>query len=388
MIPRNPPPAPHLHAAHLPQAQRVPQIHSQGDTEISYTAYSPSPSSLSNHRYKWSRIRDWRSHHPAPPARHLGSIGSHHPSVGVGSAYWSDSGTGLDEGQTDIGTIPTTVRVDRELRDSTIVPDKRDRLDPIRAMGSHQSRKAAQEDANGGPSELPYRQNSQRRDVRPAPEKVGVKHATRPINASQRYDPTCVRTAQIDLAQSGLASSQAPQRPPLVHSSARSKPTPHLARPPATQATLPPTRILPAGSPIVTSPESDKRNGGGGGKNSPFAIREAYLNSALTLPLDMLSQTEKAAPPEVPQLKSAKSQSSISSGLTTGRLGSLLGNSRGPSPNGAMKRVVSDSKAMRPTHASGGVRANGDDVKPVSCHRRHVLHDHAGANAASARSPA
>jgi hypothetical protein len=276
----------------------------------------------------------------------MGSIGSHHPSVGVGSANWSDSGTGLDEGQTDIGTIPTTVRV------------KRGRVDPIRAMGSHHSRRTQKEDQGdiGGPSELPYRQNSQRRDHRPVKE--GHKPAPHPINSNQRYDPEGVRTKQVEQVRT--------IRPPLVHSASRSKPTPHLARPPPAQGTQPITQILPVGSPIVTSPESENRKGGA--KDSPFAIREAYLNSAITLPLDMLSQTEKAKPVPVTELRPAKSQSSISTGLTTGRLGSLLGkgDSRGPSPNGGMKRVVSDGQAVRPSQASSKAKLDGGGVNPVS----------------------
>lgn len=361
MFPRNPPPAPHLHAANLPHSHlhHVPHDHSQGETDVSYTAYSPSPSSLSNHRYKWARIRDWRSHNPAPPpsVRHIGSIRSHRPSVGVGSAKWSDSGTGLDEGQTDIGTIPTTVRVDRELKeDSTIGPNKRDRVDPIRAMGSHHSRRTQRED-DGGPSELPYRQNSQRSEARPANDEIKPK--VRPVNLSQRYDPTGRRAGEDSLSRAAAANAA---RPPLVHSSSRSKPTPHLARPPPPHTATPINQILPAGSPIVTSPESK------GGKDSPFAIREAYLNSALTLPLDMLAQTEKAAPPAVPELRPAKSQSSMSSGLTTGRLGSLLGRgeSRGPSPNGGVKRVVSDIQAVRSASADKQMKANVEHGNAVS----------------------
>jgi hypothetical protein len=70
---------------------------------------------------------------------------------------------------------------------------------------------------------------------------------------------------------------------------------------------------------------------------SPWAIREAYLESALTLPIDMLSQVqkekEKYLQTPVTALKTAKSTSSISSGVTLTRLASLLGNGNKVSPN-------------------------------------------------------
>lgn len=338
MIPHHqPPPAPHPHISNLPPRQ----LHSQGDSEISYTVYSPSPSSLAVHRQKWARIRDWRTHHPHAP-----QMGS----AGVGSASWSDTGTGLDEGQTDIGTIPTTVRVDRELRDEdTVVPDKRDRVDPRRHIGSQQSQarqrrrqeqEQEQKNEEETPSELPYRQTSQRRT-----------HPEAPAPTRENRQPTAIAEAPQSPATNGQPSQPKPQRPPLTHTKSKSKPTPQLARP------RPPTgtQVLPPGTPLVTSPEGVNI---ARPKNSPFAIREAYLNSALNLPLDMLAQVEperQSHPTAEPQqrLKPTKSQSSLSSGLTTGRLASLMGHSRGPSPNGGVKRVVSDSQAVRGRDSGG-----------------------------------
>ena len=346
MMSRRPPPAPHPHATNLPNSHYHPhQAHrSLGETDVSYSTYSPSPSSLSVHRYKWGRIRDWRSHHAAPVPRHLGSMGSHGPSVGVGSANWSDTGTGLDEGQTDIGTIPTTVKLDRELRDSTIIPNKRDRVDPKRHIGSQQSSRhkiVSRIDDDQLPSELPYRQKSQ---SRPTPAN-GI---DAPLPRAQRPTPALEQISQ----QQQPAISRRPSertgtsRPPLVHSTSRSKPTPQLAKPPIAAAAHNRSQVLPAGSPLVTSPESDKRHQG---KDSPFAIREAYLNSALTLPLDMLSQTQKERLEDSVDkgVKPSKSQNSLKSELTIGRLGSLLGNSRRTSPSGDVKRVVSESQAMK-----------------------------------------
>lgn len=371
---RHPPAAPYPHATHLPQHHDPYQLnHSQGETDISYTAYSPSPSSLSVHRYKWGRIRDWRSHHPTVQvSRHIGSIGSHGPSVGVGSANWSDTGTGLDEeGQTDIGTIPTTVRVDRELRDSTIIPDKRNRVDPKRHIGSQQSNRHTPDPKlydDPIPSELPYRQSSLRR-----PDHANT---TGLAGSAHRHVSQPVHNGN-DLARHP-SQSDTVSRPPLVHSKSRSKPTPQTAKPPIASAARSTTQILPAGSPLVTFPEEDfvKR---APGKDSPFAIREAYLNSALTLPLDMLSQIQKDQlvdqPVPVKVVKPAKSQSSISSGLTTGRLASLMGNSRGPSPGGGTKRIVSDGMAIRSgpkvqdrSSKDSKVKVNGDQqtVDPVS----------------------
>lgn len=348
MMSRRPPPAPHPHATNLPQYHPHQAHHSLGETDISYSTYSPSPSSLSVHRYKWGRIRDWRSHNAAPVPRHLGSLGSHGPSVGVGSANWSDTGTGLDEGQTDIGTIPTTVRLDRELRDSTIIPDKRDRVDPKRHIGSQQSSRhkiVSRIDDDTIPSELPYRQSSQRRPSPPNDVDQALSNGQDGPQTSRQGGTHPTALARQLSQTKGIA------RPALAHSNSRSKPTPQLAKPSVPTAASNKTQVLPAGSPLVTSPESDKRLQG---KDSPFAMREAYLNSALTLPLDMLSQTQKEdLHNEVNgAVKASKSQTSINSELTTGRLASLMGNSRRPSPNGATKRIVSEGLPVKASPAS------------------------------------
>ena len=355
MMSRLPPPAPHPHATNLPHhhSHHHHPHHSLGETDVSYSVYSPSPSSLSVHRYKWGRIRDWRTHYAAPVPRHLGSMGSHGPSVGLGSANWSDTGTGLDEGQTDIGTIPTTVRVDRELRDSTIIPNKRDRVDPKRHIGSQQSGRhkiVSRIDDDVVPSELPYRQSSQRRPSNPhggdsAPQAPQGLQTTAPTRQQDDQHPSNItrRPSQLN----------GTSRPALVHTTSRSKPTPQLAKPPIPAAAQNKNQILPAGSPLYTSPVSDEHPHG---KGSPFAIREAYLNSALTLPLDMLSQTQKEKLEDTHptrEVKPSKSQNSINSGLTTGRLASLMGTSRKTSPNGGTKRIVSESQVQSVKPASG-----------------------------------
>jgi hypothetical protein len=117
------------------------------------------------------------------------------------------------------------------------------------------------------------------------------------------------------------------------------------------------------GAIFVTSPESDTGNNNDQSKAkvmSPYAIREAYLESALTLPIDMLSQVqrEKHLQTPGPTLKGAKSASTISSGVTITRLASLLGKT---SPANGEKALGKDG--VRQLGSSKTLRA-----KPVSCH--------------------
>jgi hypothetical protein len=248
----------------------------------------------------------------------------HDPSMGLGSASWSDTGTGITEDASDLGTVPTTVK---DARGGT---GPREKVDVRKEMSENKAKQARSVQRKPSRlreevdvSELPYRQSSIRRDAPPATTRP-------PANGSAPHKH--------------VKSNPAPQRPVLHHSkSTKPAPTPALAKPPTPPKDSP--RIIP-GSILVTSPESDTGkdaiNGNSNTKGkvmSPYASREAYLESALTLPIDMLSQVqrEKHLQTPGPPLKGAKSVSSISSGVTTTRLASLLG--KGTPTHGIEKPV-------------------------------------------------
>jgi len=305
---RQPPPSPHQYNTNLPPRH----LQSRGETDVSYDAYSPSPSSLSAHRNKYNRIQDWAIYNSLNRSRLGGSGMIHDPSMALGSASWSDTGTGITEDITDIGTVPTTVKGDRGDRDGDV---KRGRVDIRKEMSENKAKqsKGVQRQPSRlreelDISELPYRQSSIRQNE---------PRARQPANGSAS-DKSHIKP---NSAQNGQ-----PQRPVLNHSkSNKAAPTPALAKPPTPPKS---PRAVP-GTIFVTSPESDTdgRDKLKSKVMSPYAIREAYLESALSLPIDMLSQVQKERylQTPAPTLKGAKSASSISSGVSITRLTSLLG---------------------------------------------------------------
>jgi hypothetical protein len=263
----------------------------------------------------------------------------HDPSMGLGSASWSDTGTGITEDASDLGTVPTTVKDARGGNGN----GPREKVDVRKAMSATRAKEARgvqrrpsrlREELDV--SELPYRQSSIRRDT--------VQPPTNGTAPDKNDKPIPAVTSRI----------QIPQRPLLVQSkSTKPAPTPALAKPP----TPPKDRITP-GAIFVTSPESD--NGKDNSKPkimSPYAIREAYLESALTLPIDMLSQVQRDRHLQAPgpTLKGAKSVSSISSGVTITRLASLLGKG---SPKGGDQQLGNGVRQLGSSKTVGG--------KPVS----------------------
>jgi hypothetical protein len=297
----------------------------------------------------------------------------------LGSASWSDTdvGTGVSDSITDVGTVPTTVKGARGNVNGHGVEytGPREKVDVRKAMSAKQglqmqpSQGQAKDDME--PSELPYRQSSLRRDPAPVLEKAD--HTKQPKAELPIRQPSIrapgVAKADTSKPMPATATAGQSQKPPTMYTKPRAnKPTPHLARAPTPSPPAVETRIV-AGTPIVTSPET----AGNHKPMSPLQLREAYLDSALNLPLDMLSQKDAAriglaVPGQGQGLKAARSTSSIHSVLTTGRLASLVGagNGRGErmSPNGGVKRVVSDSAALK----AGAVKQQGSTsgVKQVS----------------------
>jgi len=249
----------------------------------------------------------------------------HDPSMGLGSASWSDTGTGITEDNSDLGTVPTTVKDGRGVNGSRKKVDVRKAMSATKAKEAKGlQRKPSRLREELDVSELPYRQTSIRRDTgRP------------PANGSAPDKPD---------KSNPIAESL--QRPMLHHSkSTKPAPTPVLAKPP----TPPKDRITPESD---TGKDNSKAR-----VMSPYAIREAYFESALTLPIDMLSQVQRDRHLQTPgpTLKVAKSVSSISSGITTTRLASLLGKG---SPKDGDRQLQNGTRQLGSSKTAGG--------KPVS----------------------
>lgn len=173
-------------------------------SDVSYSAYSPSPSSMDAIHHRYNRINQWTKEVPQPPGR----PGAETPgkSVGAGSATWSD----------ELGTV----------------------------------------DEEGSPS-------------LPRPQQGGFLQPPR---------------------ANGQSHPQPPHSPSPSHR-ARGPPVPLLAQTPQYD----PTPELSRGQNLARSPSFHPKHPTT--VRSARSAREAYLNSALELPLDMLR--EVAAPNEV-----------------------------------------------------------------------------------------
>lgn len=292
-------------------------------TEISYTAYSPSPSSLALHKDRMKRIKEWTAEvpikHHRPRLEDLGAGGTGSGStvtfgqaVGVGSADWSDASG------SETGTVPTTVRQERK-----------ERIELVRA---HQSVSAK----------------------RPAPPEPS---STTPVVARQAPPTEAKTTASKHPGHSALAPASTsppvvpkpPTKPPSASSRVRSPPVPLLALPPESASAL---KLSPGPSPRLAS--------GSGDLLYPLppvgathSQHEAYIASALDLPLDLLAQRDDALAPPA----RFTPPSSASSQITTSRLGSLLGRTKTDG-----RRVASEGTGAG--SATGSLRrtANAGDV--------------------------
>lgn len=130
----------------------------------------------------------------------------------------------------------------------------------------------------------------------------------------------------------------------------RSPPIPLLALPPSPAPTSPPhhpPKLLPAAPGDFLGPLPSTRS-------TSHTEREAYLASALELPLDLIARVDSpVAPPPSP-----------GSNVTTGRLGSLLGISRGKS-----QRVPSDTRS---SHKSDVPRSEGGSIETGGTNRQEA----------------
>lgn len=305
--------------------------------------------------------------------------------MGLGSAAWSDTdtGTGMDDDASDIGTVPTTVKgkghgtgvgVERE--------GPREKVDVRKAMSAKQgmgqqrqpSRRQLEEVEQ---SELPYRQSSLRRDITPIPTTTTkadmgqIRPQTLARQSSTKTPNTATGlngTSKPQLDMNTTSNMHPKPKEPVMYTKTRAnKPVPLLARPPTPS---PPSNnhLLP-GTPLVTSPDLIKPIPGK--PLSELQMREAYLQSALNLPLDMLNrvEAEKIGLAPAATLKPVRSTSSVSSGLTTGRLASLVGRDRSPKGEG-MKRVVSDSAAFKA--GAGATRQMGSNKSAGNKQASHL----------------
>lgn len=252
---------------HPPQRGGAPPYTPQ--TEVSYTSYSPSPSSVEALNHRFNRINEWTTELPQKAARP--GVSPTGISVGAGSATWSD----------DLGTVTEEGGAQQPRHGTHLLPRR-------------------------PPNGTPYPQSPRS----PAPS----------VRARGPPVPLLAQTPQH--AQTPVEQHRGDQ----------------LARAPSFHPKVPPS-----------APRSAR------------SAREAYLNSALELPLDML--TEVAAPNEVFDPDYASKP---------GRMGSILGRARSTvSLRGAAAAALPQHPAPVPPNPMSA-RPRGlshSQLKPTS--RRH-----------------
>jgi hypothetical protein len=291
-------------------------------TEISYTAYSPSPSSLALHEDRMKRIKEWTAEvpvkHHRPRLEDLGAGGTGSGStvtfgqaVGVGSADWSDASG------SETGTVPTTVRQERK-----------ERIELVRAHQSVSVKRPAPPEASSIILAV----------AAPAP----------PTEAKSTASKHAGHSALAPASSSPQVVPKAPTKPPSAASRVRSPPVPLLALPPSASA----PKIPPTPSPRLAAGSGDLLYSLPP-VGATHSQREAYIASALDLPLDLLAQRDNALAPPA----RLTPPSSASSQITTSRLGSLLGRTKGDG-----RRVASEGTGAG--SATGSLRrtANAGDA--------------------------
>ncbi|RSH91753.1 hypothetical protein EHS25_009122 [Saitozyma podzolica] len=299
-------------------------------TEISYTAYSPSPSSLALHKYRMKRIKEWTAEvpvkHHRPRLEDLGAGGTGSGStvtfgqaVGVGSADWSDASG------SETGTVPTTVRQERK-----------ERIELVRAHQSVSVKRPASPEASSIILAV----------AAPAP----------PTEAKSTASKHAGHSALAPASSSPQVVPKAPTKPPSAASRVGSPPVPLLALPPSASA----PKIPPTPSPRLAAGSGDLLYSLPP-VGATHSQREAYIASALDLPLDLLAQRDNALAPPA----RLTPPSSASSQITTSRLGSLLGRTKGDgrrvasegtgagSATGSLRRTANAGDALRSRQDQG-----------------------------------
>ncbi|WVW86014.1 hypothetical protein I302_108052 [Kwoniella bestiolae CBS 10118] len=342
--PRTVPPAPAPAPVPLPNPQNAPTQKKYSEGSM-YEDLSPEDVEAWHRRY--SEFKKWRQEIPNKGVVGAGSAMSLGQGVGVGSADWTW------REPSDNGTIPSTV-VERAWETARARSNMGPQAEPPAPSPpkTHLSKRSSKrnlglqarvETVNG--SETPPSQPASRATTirppltqKPVPSRnIGEAQVSQnPLKTPtiETQPPSSKTPHQVPLPSSKPAQPHS-QRPPTSSAKpTRPPPTPLLARPPSAEQTTSEPKImsrspstrgsLVPGEQVVPSPTPSAK----------YAEREAYIASALSLPLDMLAETE--GPPRVDS----------SSHFTTGRLDSLLGKSRSGSRTKGSQRSARSSTTL------------------------------------------
>ena len=282
---RNPPAAPSPSPLPLPTTpQHAPLPFAAAATSptsnISYESISASDRSVFHHKVE--RYRNWTQDVTRHGGVHVSesSLGG---AGGVGAASWGSLPTTRVESRD--GTEPSTIIQRRDYaREALIYPNGK-----TKTQGQHYVPLVITES-------------------RPLP--TVLPQASRPTAASRIVDTPASMTQPATLphvppmTQTLALSRKSSQQP-----ARRVSPTPYLAKPQITREHLtpsPPAVLVPPSRSherldVPQKPHSDHRSSDHSGHSvhSVYQEREAYLNSALHLPMEMLSERQSPAP--VPQ---------------------------------------------------------------------------------------
>ncbi|WWC94727.1 hypothetical protein V866_001575 [Kwoniella sp. B9012] len=383
--PRTVPPAPAHAPVPLPNPQNAPTQKKYSEGSM-YEDLSPEDVEAWHRRY--AEFKEWRKAIPNKALVELGagtgssmSLGK---GVGVGSADWSWSEP------SDNGTIPSTI-VERAWETARARSNMGPQAGPPApsppksGMSKRSSRRnmnlQARVDTLHGTETPPSQTASRATTVRPPlfqkpvpSENIAnnqktdksLKTPTIEIQPPSSKTPDRVPLPASKPAQSQAKPSISSPKPASSAKSTRPPPTPLLARPPS------PNKIVnPSSEPKIMSRSPSTKGSLVPGEqiipsptpSTKYAEREAYIASALSLPLDMLAETD--GPP----------RTDSSSQFTTGRLDSLLGKGKGASRTKGSQRSVgssttlpyvrSDNVAERKASAHDSTRSKTASVVPT-----------------------
>ncbi|WWC71879.1 uncharacterized protein I206_105838 [Kwoniella pini CBS 10737] len=363
--PRTIPPAPAPAPVPLPIAQNVPI---QNPTPKKYSEGSMyeemSPEDIEAWHRRYADFKKWRQ--DIPNKTQAGQAFSNPPGQSVGVRSFDHS---CKESDTD--TVPSTIMknfmdaararsgLDHQAGNMSHLPQSR--LTSIKKVQSRSNLQARVETLGG--SETPSSKSPSNHTVtRPplsqkpvsshnvAPAAIVESMKGPPIEIQPPSSKLPVKTSRLTNPQNSRSNQPTDPRPPPSQSPrpseklrssvkpARPPPAPLLARPPGEantaghplkpRETSHPSSTRPSRSPseeIVPSPTPTAK----------YAEREAYISSALNLPLDMLAETE-GGPTKIDS----------SSHFTTGRLDSLLGKNRSESRTKGSQRSAGSGTTL------------------------------------------
>ncbi|WWC91569.1 uncharacterized protein L201_006515 [Kwoniella dendrophila CBS 6074] len=378
------PPAPSPAPVPLPKSRNAPNAPNAPPGGKKYSEGSMyedlSPEDVEAWHRRYAEFKKWRQEIPSRHQDgHLGIGTGSTPSLGVGSADWNWVEP------SECGTIPTTI-IERawetaRSRTNNLAQDQgQGHLGPQAeppapnppkshsVQNNNQSTKSksnlnikARVETLSGSETPPSQPASRPNTIRPPlsqrtviPQNtlnthhrptIPLKTPTIEIQPPSSKTPTQVQQPPQNLrrasnpAKSRDVPSKAPNAPVKATSSPkpnRPSPTPLLAYPPSHTKQLSEQKIPSHSSSVTRSGEPGKQLIPSPTSSTQYAEREAYIASALSLPLEMLTETEGPLPPVVPS----------SSQLTTGRLDSLLGRNHNDSRTKGSQRSAGSGTTL------------------------------------------